>query len=122
MLGPVVQRAGYKASLITVEVVSRGLPNAHGFMTLKSELKAQLSDLMVKAARQAIIGSFKVAGTVLNMQIIHCLWSPQLCAYTHACVHSLPCRLAGLNRSEYNYMQLTMYFTYFTSLSQTFDF
>ncbi len=44
----------------------------------------------------------KVAGTVLNMQIIHCLWSPQLCAYTHACVHSL--RLAGLYTREYNYI------------------
>ncbi len=56
---------------------------------------------------------YVVASTVLNMQIIHCLWSLQLCAYTHACVHSLPCRLAGLYTREYNYIQLTMYFTFY---------
>ena len=28
--------------------------------------------------------------TVINMQIIHCLWLTMLCNYTHACVHSCP--------------------------------
>ena len=49
-----VQQTGYRASLITLEVGSRGLPNMDGFRRLKQELKlttSQLTDLMVKAAR-----------------------------------------------------------------------
>ena len=58
-----VQQTGYRASLITLEVGSRGLPNIDGFRRLKQELKlttSQLTDLMVKAARQAIIGSYNI--------------------------------------------------------------
>ncbi len=59
------QCAGYQATLITVEVGSRGLANPQGFMKLKSVLNiiittSQLNDLMVKAARQVIITSFKI--------------------------------------------------------------
>ena len=58
-----VQQTGHRASLITLEVGSRGLPNMDGFRWLKQELKlttSQLTDLMVKAARQAIIGSYNI--------------------------------------------------------------
>ncbi len=72
-----LQQAGYNAKLITVEVGSRGLPNAQGFMRLKEELSlttAQLNDLMVRSARQAIIGSHKVWCTRNRRNILSCLF------------------------------------------------
>jgi len=50
------QDAGYTASLVTVEVVSRGIPNPAGFLKLRANLGPHL---MVSASRQAITGSFK---------------------------------------------------------------
>ena len=58
-----IKGAGYSAKLITVEVGSRGLPNIPGFEKLKHKLKltnTQTSDLMVKTAEKAIIGSFSI--------------------------------------------------------------
>ena len=58
-----IKEAGYRATLVTVEVGSRGLPNILGFEKLKHELKltsTQTSDFMVEAAKKAIIGSFSI--------------------------------------------------------------
>ena len=60
-----IRKAGYtyKADLITTEVGSRGLPNMSGFEKLSKKLKltkAQTHDLMVQAARRAMLGSFKI--------------------------------------------------------------
>ena len=58
-----IKEAGYRATLVTVEVGSRGLPNILGFEKLKHKLKltsAQTSDFMVEAAKKAIIGSFSI--------------------------------------------------------------
>ena len=57
------QDAGYTASLVTVEVGSRGIPNPTGFLKLKTNLglsRSTLVNLMVTASRQAITGSFKI--------------------------------------------------------------
>ena len=58
-----IQDAGYTASLVTIEVGSRGIPNPTGFLKLKTNLglsRATLVNLMVTASRQAITGSFKI--------------------------------------------------------------
>ena len=58
-----IKEAGYRATLVTVEVGSRGLPNILGFEKLKHELKltsTQTSDFMVEAAKKAIMGSFSI--------------------------------------------------------------
>jgi len=58
-----IRKAGYKADLITIEVGSRGLPNMCGFEKLSKELKltkSQTRDLMVQAARRAMLGSFNI--------------------------------------------------------------
>ena len=58
-----IRNAGYKAKLITIEVGSRGLPNMSGFESLRKELKltkTQTHDLMVQAARRAMLGSFSI--------------------------------------------------------------
>ena len=47
----------------TIEVGSRGLPNMSGFESLRKELKltkTQTHDLMVQAARRAMLGSFSI--------------------------------------------------------------
>ena len=58
-----IRNAGYKATLITVEVGSRGLPNMCGFENLRKELKltkTQTHVLMVQAAKRAMLGSFSI--------------------------------------------------------------
>ena len=58
-----IRNSGYNANLITVEVGSRGLPNMSGFESLRKELKltkTQTHDLMVQAARRAMLGSFSI--------------------------------------------------------------
>ena len=58
-----IQDAGYTASLVTVEVGSRGIPNPTSFLKLKTNLglsRALLVNLMVTALRPAITESFKI--------------------------------------------------------------
>ena len=52
-----IRNAGYKAKLITIEVGSRGLPNMRKELKLT---KTQTHDLMVQAARRAMLGSFSI--------------------------------------------------------------
>ncbi len=58
-----MQAVGYKTSLVTIEVGSRGIPNPAGFVKIKDLLgysNSQLTNLMVSASRKAITGSFKI--------------------------------------------------------------
>ena len=61
-----IKESGYKATLLTVEVGSRGLPNTTGFKRLQKEIglsRKATKTLMVETSKLAIIGRYGVQGT-----------------------------------------------------------
>ena len=58
-----IKESGYKVTLLTVEVGSRGLPNTTGFKRLQKELglsRKATKTLMVETSKLATIGSHKI--------------------------------------------------------------
>ena len=74
-----IKEAGYRATLVTVEVGSCGLPNILGFEKLKHELKltsAQTSDFMVEAAKRQSL-DLSVSGVAeTELDVIYLFFGP----------------------------------------------